>query len=178
MKKIVLAIALLSGLLFTTGCDRFNPMVRFDVDYVASITVESGSILNIPVDFITPDITTNSEAEFEANDTRKDLVEEINLDNLTLKITSPSGKTFSFLKDIYLYIDADGLDEARFAYKENVDNEDTQITLDKDPVNLAEYIKKEKFKIRAETVTRETLNQDIDITAEMLFNVRARVRRK
>lgn len=165
----------LLGVFTLQGCSRFNPSVTFNLDYNANFTVESSRILNLPFDFVTPNITTNSEAEFEANDTRKDLVEEITLENLTLNVTSPNGKTFSFLKAIYLYIDAEGLEETRFAFKEDIDKDDVQITLDKDPANLADYVKKETFTIRAETITRETLNQDVEIASEMQFKVRAKL---
>lgn len=155
------------------GCNKDEIGISFTLDYTASATIKSGSILNLPLDFFTPDITTNSEAEFAENDTRKDKIISTELTSMNLRITEPDGKTFSFLKNIYFYINAEGLDEARVAYKENVNSSDAIIELTTEDVNLAEYIKKDKYSLRLECVTRETINQDIDVSSDMVFRVKA-----
>ena len=136
--------------------------------------MQSGNVLNIPFDIFTPDITTNSESQFSANDTRKDKVEEVYLLQLDLSITAPAGANFDFLKNIYLYINADGLAEQRIAYKENISDGSTVIQMEVESTNLADYIKKESFGLRVETVTDKVLSQDVDIHADMQFQVKAR----
>ena len=128
----------------------------------------------MPIDFFTHPITTNSEAEFESNDTRKDKVEEIKLLKLDLTITAPDGANFDFLKDIYIYIKADGLEEKRIAFKQNIAEGLSMIQMSIDDVELAEYLKKDAFSLRAETVQDKTLSQDLTVLSEMQFQVKAR----
>ena len=171
MNKIL--ALLIIAILTCGGCKKEGVGISFNLGYTASATIQSGSILNLPIDFFTPDITTNSEAEFAENDTRKDKIISTELTSMNLRITAPSGKTFSFLKNIYFYINAEGLDEARIAFKENVNSSAAVIQLTTEDVNLAEYIKKEKYSLRLECVTRETINQDIDVSSDMVFKVKA-----
>lgn len=93
MKNILL---LFLALLFFAGCKKDGVGIRFKMDYETSFTVPSSNLLNLPFDLFTPDITTNSEAEFEANDTRKDKIQEIKLETLKLTITSPQGLNLIF----------------------------------------------------------------------------------
>ncbi len=85
-------------LLIVAGCQKEGVGIRFNMDYNTSFTVESGNILSLPLDFFTPDVTTNSEAEFAANDTRKDKIQEIKLTSLVLKTKESSGANFDFFK--------------------------------------------------------------------------------
>jgi hypothetical protein len=173
MKKLF-GLGIILTLFTASSCKKEGISIKFKMNYDAEFTIESGNILNLPLDFFTPDITTNSEAEFEANDTRKDKVQEIKMLKLDLTLTAPDGADFDFLKSIYLYINADGLDEKRIAFKENIADGLTVIVMNIDDVELAEYIKKDAFSLRAETVQDKTLSQDIDVLSEMQFQVKAR----
>ena len=168
--KILACFIVLS---LANGCKKDGLEISFDMDYSTSFTIQSNTGISLPFDFFTPDITTNSEEEFESNDTRKDKIKEILLKKLALKITAPEGRDFDFLKDINLYIRAEGLEESRYAFFENVPDGLTQLTLNSEGIDLAPYIKEDKFSLRAECVFDQTFNQDIDVTADMLFGVKA-----
>lgn len=167
---------LLVSLVFLTilpSCNRDVIEIKFKLNYSTNFTIESGGLLNFPLDFFTPDVTTNAESEFEANDTRKDKVKEVSLDELVLTITAPEGRSFDFLKDIYLFISAEGLEEQQYAFYEDVPDGLTRLELNATGIDLASYIKEEKFKLRSECVLDRTLTQNIDVQADMVFNVRA-----
>ena len=164
---------LLIVLLATTSCKKDSIGIRFKMDYETSFTVSSGNLLNLPFDVFTPDVTTNSQAEFEANDTRKDKIQEIKLETLKLTITAPQGAKFDFLKSVYLTIEATGLPDQRVAYIENVADGQTELNLLVEDANLAEYIKMDKFGLKEETTIDKTLNQDVEIRANMSFAVKA-----
>ena len=100
--KYLYAILALSTIVFSS-CNKDGIEINFKMDYNTNFTIESGGVINLPLEFFTPDITSNSEAEFEANDTRKDKIKEIKLESLRLSITSPDNQNFDFLKDIFLY---------------------------------------------------------------------------
>lgn len=174
MRKIFPLLLILFSAASFNACKKDGIQVKFKLNYDVDFTIESGNILNLPFDVFTPEVTTNSEGEFEANDTRKDKVESIKLNFIDLEITAPQGETFSFLKHVYLYINADGLDEKRIAYKENIDNSTSTISLDIEDVELADYIKKDSYSLRVESVTDEQLSQDVDVHADLQFQVKAR----
>ncbi len=158
-------------------CKKENKGIRFKIKYESDFIIESGGFLDLPFDVFTPDITTNSEQQFEANDTRKDKIEEIKLESLKLSLTAPTGGNFDFLKSIELYIKADGLDEVKYAFLNQVPDGQTILTMNTIDINLAEYIKKDKFSLRAKTVQDKILSQDAEIKANIVFDVRARLLR-
>lgn len=170
MNKVVIIFSILFA---SVGCKKDSIGIRFNMDYSTSFDIKSGNVLSLPLDFFTPDITTNSESQFAENDTRKDKIQEIKLTSLSLDITNPESANFDFLKHIYLYINADGLDERRYAFKENIADGLLILNLDTEGVDLAEYIKKDKFNLRAECVQDKTLSSDITIKANMVFAVKA-----
>lgn len=159
--------------LLIAGCKKDKLTITFNISDSFDFTLESGSIINLPIDILTPDVTTNSGGEFEQNDTRADKVQEIKLNELKLSITSPSGKTFSFLKDMEIFISADGLSEKLVASGYDIKSSSSVINLNCSTDNFAEYIKKESYKIRIKTVTRESPTQDVDMNCFLSFKVKA-----
>jgi len=135
----------LSGLLILNDCKQIDKLTQFDMDYDETVTLPSTIGINVPFNMFTPDITTNSEETFEINDTRKDLIEEITLKEMTMEVTSPENGDFSFLKSIEVYISADDLDEIKIAWNTDVgSNPGKKITLETSAEDLKEYIKKDR----------------------------------
>lgn len=114
------------------ACDKVDELTKSNMEYKSSVTIPSSTIIDLPLEVFTPDMETNSDSEFEVNDTRKDLIEEIKLTELLLKITSPDDTDFSFLESLDVYISAEGLDEMKFASKEVIDTTNVGYTLDID----------------------------------------------
>lgn len=175
MKSI--SITLFSFLfLILLNCDKVDEKTQFYMDYTTSVTVPSGTGINLPFDMFTPDIETESESEFESNDTRKDLVEEIILEEMTLTITSPSSKSFDFLKSIEIFVEADGVQETKVAWKENIpENIGGVLALEVSNNDLSAYIKKDKFSLRVKAVTDKILGQDVEIKVDAKFFVDAKI---
>lgn len=173
MRNFVLVFTLLFAL---SSCDKVDELTKFNLTYKSSVTIPSTTGIDLPFDVLTPDMETNSESEFEVNDTRKDLIEEIKLTELTLKIVSPENADFSFLESLEVYISAEGLDEIKIASKEMVDPDAGNI-LDVDvlDVDLKEYIKKDKFNLRLNTVTDEAITADHQIEVNSTFFVDAKI---
>jgi hypothetical protein len=94
---------------------------------------------------------------------------------LDLTITSPSNADFSFLKSINVYISAEGLNEVKIAWKENVPSDVTLLSLDVTGVDLKEYIKADKFSLRLNTETDELLASDHHIDVHSAFFVDAKI---
>ena len=158
------------------GCKEVDKFTQFNMEYDETFVIPSSTGVNLPVDIFTPDIETNSESTFAVNDTRKDLVEEIKLTSLNLSIASPADADFSFLKSISIFISAEGLEETRIAWKENIsDNIGSTLNLDVTNDDLKAYIKKDNFTLRLNTVTDELISSDHEIDMHSVFFVDAEI---
>jgi len=175
--KIAFTQLLILLLILTTqSCKEIDKLTHFEMDYNETMTIPSTIGINLPFNLVTPDMKTNSEETFEINDTRKDLIEEIKLTQMTLDLTSPAGADFSFLKSIEIFIDAEGLDEVKIAWKYDMDNDiGASIKLETSSEDLKEYIKKDDFLLKVTSVTDELILSDHEIEILSTFFVDAKI---
>jgi hypothetical protein len=153
------------------SCNTLDKLLTFSINNETEFTINSGFIVNSPLEVATPDVTTNSTSTFSNNNTRADLVKDVKLQSLTLTIINPTDKTFSFLKSVHLYISTNSNDEIELAYADNIQSTANNISLTCTTQNLDSYIKAPDYKIRTQVTTRETLTQDVTIRANMNFSV-------
>jgi len=159
-----------------TSCKKIAEKTQFDMDLAQSITIQSSTGVNLPFNIMSPDVETNSESTFAVNDTRKDLIEEILLNSVELKLTSPSNADFSFLESISIYLSADGLEEMKVAWMDEVpDNAGSTLVLSITQSDLKEFIKKDEFDLRVYTITDEVLTSDHTIDVLSSFHVDAEI---
>ena len=173
MTKKIITFCLI---LFTfIGCKKADELTQFNIEFNETAVIPSSTGINLPFNIFTPDVETNSTSTFEVNDTRKDLIEEITLTSLGLKITTPNNADFSFLKSISIYISADGLSESKIAWRNNVPSDAKELKLDLTGIDLKEYIKKDSYSLRLNTVTDEAMSQDHEIDVKSTFFVDAKI---
>ncbi|MFV5698067.1 hypothetical protein ACM55H_06820 [Flavobacterium sp. ZT3R17] len=159
--------------LFIVSCSVVDKLLTFTVSNETSFKIASGFPLNLATEIITPDVTTNSSAEFQNNNTKADLVKDVKLTELKLTITDPTDKTFSFLKSIHLYISTDTNDEIELAYLDDINSTVNTLNLICTSQKLDKYIKASSYKIRAKAVIKESVTKDITVKSEMKFKVTA-----
>ncbi|MGB0432295.1 MAG: hypothetical protein ACPGLV_17605 [Bacteroidia bacterium] len=173
--KFGLSLLIALGLISSCG-ESISKYTQFTMNFDHKVTIPANLGITLPFDFITPETETNSESEFAINDTRKELIEEILLEEAKLTITSPTNQTFGFLNHLYLYINASGLDEVMIAKIENIPNNvGTELSLEPLGMDFKEYIKKEEFTLRIQAVTDKITNRDVDIKIETRFFVDAEI---
>lgn len=172
MRSFLLILTILFAI---TACDKLDDLTKFDLEYKSKIVIPASAGIDLPFDVLTPDMETDSESQFEVNDTRKDLIEEIKLTELQMVITSPTEADFSFLNSIEVYISAEGLDEIKIAEEEVDENAGSILDVDVLDVDLKEYIKKDEFNLRLNTVTDEAIGSDHEIDVNSTFFVDAKV---
>jgi hypothetical protein len=171
-------IFLLGGviLLLMIGCKAVDKLTQFNMDFNSSVVIPVPSGIDLPSNINTPDVVTNSESTFAVKDTRKDMIEEVKLTSLQLTITLPSDGNFDFMKTINVYMSAEGLPETKIAWKENISNGiGSVLELDTSNEDLKEYIKKDKFVMRLNTVTDELITTEHHIDIHSVFFVDARI---
>lgn len=176
MRKTILfpGILMVATMLLTTSCKK--KLTEFYIDYTSQVVVSSSIGQLVPVSLNTPEISTNSEFEFESNNTRKDLIDRIRLDELRLTITAPSGETFSFLNSLEIFISSPNIAERKVAFRESIpSNVGTQLVCELVDLELQDYIKEDRFTLRLETVTDETIPEDVYIDVYTNFFVKAKL---
>jgi len=172
--KVLIPILLLIVGYSTTGC--LKKVTHFYVDYTTTTTVPATLTASFPFSLMTPELETNSTYEFEDHDTRKDKIQSIFLKTLRLKITQPNGETFSFANSMELFISTDNSNEKKIAgLLEIPDSVGNEIYLSVETIDLQEYIKSDKFKLRLKVITDETIPQDVHIEIYSNFLVDAKL---
>ncbi|CAA9197744.1 hypothetical protein [Flavobacterium bizetiae] len=172
MKSKLVALSLLL-FVFLSSCDAIDDLLSFTISNETSIKIKSTSPINLPSEIITPDVTTNSSAEFKNNKTKAELVKDVKIRSLKLSISDPSDKNFTFLKSIHLYISTTDSDEIELAYQDNINSTSNTIDLICTDARLDRYIKADKYKIRTQVTLKETLTKDVTVKADMKFRVTA-----
>jgi len=174
MKKILFVFF---AVILTYGsCKEIDKLTHFNMDFTSSITIDPTFIIDIPIDVWTPDIPTNSETTFENNDTRTDLIEQINLTQMNMTIISTDTQSFDFLKTIEIYINADGVEEKKMAWLLDIPQTGLKtINLEITDDDLKDYIKKDEYKLRTHTVTRQLISKSTDIEIKSSFFVDANI---
>ena len=167
------AMYIFFAVLFICSCEEVEDLLTFRINDSANITIESASPLNLAIAIPTPVVTLNSRQEFENNNTKAELVRDVKLEQLKLTITQPSGKSFSFLKSIRIFISTDQEGEMELASLDNIST--TSGTLDLVPTTekLDPFIKAASYGLRTEIITDETLTQDVDVLVNLRFKVTA-----
>ncbi|MBJ2125648.1 MULTISPECIES: hypothetical protein [unclassified Flavobacterium] len=172
MKSKFIALTVFLSILFSS-CNTVDDLLTFTISNNASIKIQSTTPINLPLEIITPEVTTNSSAEFQNNKTKASLVKDVKIKSLKLTITDPSDKTFTFLKSIHLYISTANSDEIELAYQDNINVSSNTIDLICTDKRLDEYIKADSYKIRTQVTLKETLTKDVTVKADMKFKVTA-----
>lgn len=173
LKPLVFFIALA---VMAAGCKKDAPgTVTFNSHSNASFQIPPNTILDIPA-ILTPGISTDWTADFQNNDTNKDKIRNMKLSALKLIINNPPGKTFNFLKDMDIYITADGLQETLIAYKHGIPETVGQsLDLDVVDTDIAPYAKKDNFQLRVSLKPDDYNSDYVDVTAQMTFKITADV---
>ena len=169
-KKLFFAVIVMS---VVTGCDEVEDLLTFHFSDRTDIQIQSTSPLNLPVEVGTPSVTSSSQQQFQNNNTRAELVRDVKLEQLTLTLVSPSGKTFSFLKTIRIYISSDEGNEILLASLEDISSSLATLELIPTTEKLDVYAKSPTYSLRTVVTTDETLTEDIDVQIDLKFRVTA-----
>ncbi|MFC4634290.1 hypothetical protein ACFO3O_10250 [Dokdonia ponticola] len=174
MYKKLLAIIFISG--FLNSCDVVDELTKFDLTYDTNIIIESSTVLDLPINIISPEVETNSEQEFDNNNTRVDLVESIKLRRLKMEIITPDEGDFNFLNEIRIFIRADGFEEILIASAITIpENNSKTLELDIENIELLDYVRQENYTLRTETITDEVISENHQINIETVFRVDAKI---
>ena len=173
MKRLT-GFSLLAVFLLLGSCKAIKKLGQFYVSYNTQAVFPANLPVNVPLTIASPDIATNSSQVFANNNTNAKLIQNVTLSQLTLNITSPSGQTFSFLKNVSIYLSSDSLPEVEIAYKQDIPaNINDTLNLDVTGVDLQAYLKASQIKIRIAGITNRITTSDINANVYAKFFVQA-----
>lgn len=174
--NILLFAGLVTIIGFPSACKKLSELTQFSMDFQESIVIPSTIGLNLPFNLATPKIKTNSEEIFEINQTGKNLIEKVVLEQLSLEITDPDHADFSFLRSIEIYLSADSQEDIMVAWIYDIENTvGKSITLETSVENLAPYIIQDEFTLKFSTVTDKIPLSDHHIDIDASFFVDAKI---
>ena len=118
--------------------------------------------LNVPLNISTSEENTNPDI---------DLIRNIHLQDFVIRIISPQGQNFDFLKDIEIYISTDVLPEIKMAHHYNVDSSiGSEMHLVPENIVLDDYLKSESFDLRLELVADQLIFSNLIIRGEWILD--------
>ena len=139
---------------------------------IPPITVSSVIGVNLPFEPPVPDISLDFSSTSQNTNPHIGLIRNINLRDFILRITSPQGQTFNFLKDIDVYISTDILPEIPLAHHKQITNSiGSVLHLVPEGSVLDDYLKSESFILRLELVADYAIFTDLVIDGEWVLDV-------
>jgi len=172
--RIITASLAMCLIAFISGCNKLNDLVTFKMSYTSEVTVPSSLGINLPLDILTPPISSDAESQFSGNNTSKKLVKEIYLENVDISVNAPEDRDLSFLSSLHVYINADGLDEKLLASAENIpDNVGNTLSLTTSGEDFKEYIVQDTYSLRVKAVTDKVISEDVELSVKSGFQVKA-----
>jgi hypothetical protein len=173
MKKLAVLLALT---FLIVSCDELNDLADFEFDYETTFTVPGTIPVAVKDTLESPVIETEMDEYMTDNNTDESKINKITLEELTLSINSPANSDFSFLKEIMIYIKADGMEEKMLASKTNITESigDT-LKFETTSDDLQEYMFKENYQMKAVVETQKAIDQDYELNAYVRFKADADV---
>ncbi|MDP1803464.1 MAG: hypothetical protein Q8L81_19025 [Bacteroidota bacterium] len=171
MKKILGVLIILSLVVLNLSCKK-DKVTEFDIDYTTTLTIPSTSItVNVPADFNSPEIPTDSKDKFTSEKTVQNLVDEIKMTKFDLSVANGN---LNFLKSLNIYLKTSGLGDVLIASKTSIPQGVSSLAMDLQDVNIKEYIFKDKIQFRVSV----TIQTGLAATQQLKMDQRVHVKAK
>ena len=168
---------LLFALVMTAGCPGLG-QVAFDVQSQGQSTIPGSPVSGVlpsALGFNGLGPTQFSQSQDFANhNTNKDHITSCRVSRLTLKVTSPSGQTLSFLSKIEFFIQTSSLPAVRIAEALSIPQGAMTIDLTIDDQEIAPYAKSDNFSITTKA-SGTSPQQNTVIEADLTLHIEANV---
>ncbi len=174
MKRIVAVLSL--AIICLASCKKADKVAQFTVTDKTELKIVAGAAAQSPFDLYTPPVFSQASKELTFNNSKVEMLESVILKEFRMVISQPLGKSWEFLKNIEVYIDADQLPEKKIAFEAEIpDHINTTLLLKTEDVQLTEYLKKGTYIIKTRLITDQDIAQDIDVIITTKFAVDAKV---
>ena len=172
--KIIIIPLIISVLL--TNCKLIDGWTQFEVNYSSFVMLPQDMNINQSEDVYPSAIEANLKGKVEDEGSSMDKIESVELTKLKLKITSPSGKDFQFLNSVALYMTAEGMDEIKVAWNDDVPTTVGDVlSLKTSSKDLTDYLVMDVVTLRLNTVLNQGISQDYQIGINVTFLIDAKI---
>ncbi len=162
--------------LFLSSCDKVDELTNFTVDFEQEGILPASTVVNVPVDIVTPPIETNHEQTYSDYNTAVDLIESVKLNKIHLTIKSPEGGNFDFLKSAEIYLKSDGLETIKIASVSDVPDGLTELELDVDSdADLKPYYESGEITTELKAETDKVITEDHTIQCLIQIKIDAKI---
>ena len=176
MRFVKIVIVPIFLLLLLTQCKLIDGWTHFEVDYSSNVTLPQNLDINKSEDVYPDDIEANLKKQVEDEGSSMDKIESVELTDLVLRINSPSGKDFKFANSIAVYMNAEGLDELKVAWLDEVPSTISDaLSLYTSSSDLTNYLEQEVVSMRLNTVLNQGISQDYLLDIDVTFLVDAKI---
>ncbi len=157
------------------SCEKIEDAISFGFNIRNDFTLPPNIPINTPFNLPGIPMDYNADGTFEQNNTKAELVKEIKLDYFKLTITEPVGQDFTFVKDVELKLNKDGVGEKLIAWKYDVSEDVGQVLdLEVTPDALDAYLKSNEGLTMSLRVTTDKLTtKEVKISSDIRVRVKA-----
>jgi hypothetical protein len=159
MKRAML-VAGIALVAVVSGCNKIKQLANINVDIPYSYQAQVPPVAGDSQTFVLPGggatlsfpsaaVATNSKQYMQQYGTAANLIVEVDLKSLAIRIQSPPNQNFDFLDNIYVYLSANSLPEMLVASESNIPKGSTTLNLvTNTEVNLKDYFLKDTIYFR------------------------------
>jgi len=174
--KQLYLLLVLPTILLSSSCEKVGDLFTFGFNLQNDFSLPPNLPINTPFNLPSIPMDYNSSETFEQNNTRADLVKEITLEYITLTIKEPAGQDFTFLKDVELSLDKDGLGPKLVAWKYDVaDTVGQELNLEVTKDALDEYLKTDNVSFILKATTDKLTTKEVKISSDIRVRVKANI---
>ncbi len=174
MKKAISIITILTLIIGLNVSCKKKP-VEFDIDYTNTVTIPATAIsVNVPADFDSPEISTDSKSKFSSQKTAQELVEEIKMTKFDLSVANGN---LNFLKSLSIYLKTSDLGDILIATKQSFPENVSTVGMDLQNVNIKQYIFKDKIQFRVNVTIKTGMTETQQLKMDQTVHVKASLTR-
>jgi hypothetical protein len=162
----------LAILFFLYSCGALKHVTFYET-FNEPLTIPAATLTGATDTFVTPAIVTNVESQLQANNTSSSLVQSVELQTMTLSITTPPGQTFAALQDMRVFILTDSLPAVEIANQYNISSTSDTLNMNVDNVQLKQYLLSNSFEMKFITTTNTANTSNMTLNVFLKFQFQA-----
>ena len=166
MKKSAILLSLL--VMFSLSCDKSYKFYAFYIEKTVEVQFESGSVGDFE---ITQDVNLAIDMVMEANNSDADLIEEITIEEISLREA-----LFNDFNELNLFISAEGITETSLATSDTTATSFDETSLNVSMEKMDDYVKSPAFSLRTTGQLSSAHSQELEVPLNLRFLVKTYVK--
>ncbi len=159
-----------------SSCNKIDELTNFTVDFEQEATIPASTVVDLPIDIISPPMETKYEETYSEYNTAVDLIESVKLNQIKISLKAPEGGNFDYLKSAELYLMAEGLETIKLAGVTDVPEGLTELELDVDSdADLKAYYESGEITSQIKAETDQLISEEQTINTFIQIKIDAKI---